>query len=113
HGMIGAATAALGGGNAAQGALGATASEAASGVMQDYLDDHDIDPDSSIGNTLMNLASAAIGATAGNGSGAATALYGDKYNRQLHTEEIDWINTYAEAFARQQCHGCDPSAQQV
>src|SRR5699024_8753109 len=31
HGMIGAATAALGGGNAAQGALGAAASEAASG----------------------------------------------------------------------------------
>src|SRR5699024_10394997 len=39
------------------------------------------------GNTLMNLGSTAIGAAVGNGNGAATALYGDKYDRQLHSNE--------------------------
>ncbi|WP_168184714.1 hemagglutinin repeat-containing protein [Oleiagrimonas sp. MCCC 1A03011] len=91
HGMIGAGTAALGGGNALQGAVGATASEAASAQMQQYLHDHGIDPNSVKGRSLMNLASLGVGAAAGGGSGAVTALNGEQYNRQLHPAELSLI----------------------
>ncbi|MFC0087372.1 hemagglutinin repeat-containing protein, partial [Dyella flava] len=87
HGLVGAATAALGGGDALQGALGAVASEAASGAMQRYLDDNKI-TDPVQRNALMQLASMAIGDVVGGGTGASTALQGDVYNRQLHPDEI-------------------------
>lgn len=87
HGLVGAATAALGGGNGLQGALGAAASEKASGAMANYLVDHHIDPNSSEGRTLMQLGSVAVGVVAGGGSGAATALQGEQFNRQLHPSE--------------------------
>lgn len=113
HGLVGAVTAALGGSDAAQGALGAAGSEAASGAMQDYLRSQEhIDPNSPQGKTLMQLASVAIGAAAGGGSGGATALQGEQFNRQLHSDEIDWIKAHAKDFASQQC-GCEPSAEQV
>src|SRR5699024_3395208 len=97
HGMVGAATAALGGGNALNGALGATASEMASGQMEQYLVAHHINPDSPKGRSLMELASTAIGAAAGGGAGAATALQGEKYNRQLHVDTIDYITKHMAA----------------
>lgn len=100
HGLVGAATAALGGGNAAQGALGAAASEAASGAMANYLADHHIDPNSAEGRTLMELASVAAGGAVGGGAGAVTALDGEKYNRQLHVRETDWIKANAAAYAK-------------
>ncbi|EIL87081.1 filamentous hemagglutinin family outer membrane protein, partial [Rhodanobacter fulvus Jip2] len=95
HGLVGAATAELGGGNATQGALGAAASEAASGAMANYLADHHIDPNSAEGRTLMQLASAAVGGAVGGGAGAVTALDGEKYNRQLHETEKARIKALA------------------
>ncbi|MBZ0134559.1 MAG: hemagglutinin repeat-containing protein, partial [Rhodanobacter sp.] len=95
HGLVGAATAALGGGDAAQGALGASASAAASGVMADYLADHGIDPNGAKGKVLMELASAAIGGAAGGVNGASTALQGEQYNRQLHPSEQQLAQTLA------------------
>jgi hypothetical protein len=95
HGLVGAATAELGGGRATQGALGAVASEAASGVMANYLADHHIDPNSAEGRTLMELASAAVGGAVGGGAGATTALDGEKYNRQLHPSEQQLAQTLA------------------
>jgi filamentous hemagglutinin len=95
HGLVGAATAELGGGNATQGALGAAASEAASGAMANYLADHHIDPNSAEGRTLMELASAAVGGAVGGGAGATTALDGEKYNRQLHETEKARIKALA------------------
>ncbi|MGN6322893.1 MAG: hemagglutinin repeat-containing protein [Dyella sp.] len=102
HGLVGAATAALGGGNALQGALGAMASEKASAAMQQYLDDHNI-TDPAQRNTLMQLASVAIGGAVGGGTGAATALQGDLYNRTLHPEYVHRLDKAAQAFADQQC----------
>ncbi|RUL68724.1 hemagglutinin repeat-containing protein, partial [Dyella choica] len=102
HGLVGAATAALGGGDALQGALGAMASEKASAAMQQYLDDHHI-TDPAQRNTLMQLASVAIGAAVGGGAGATTALLGDEYNRTLHPEYVHRIDHAAQAFADQQC----------
>jgi filamentous hemagglutinin len=102
HGLVGAATAALGGGNALQGGLGAAASEAASSAMQQYLDDHHV-TDPGLRNTLLQLASIAIGGVVGGGSGASTALQGDLYNRTLHPEYVHRLNQAAQAFADQQC----------
>jgi filamentous hemagglutinin len=87
HGLVGAATAALGGGNALQGALGAAASEKASGAMQDYLVQHGVLPTDPLFKTMMQLGGTAIGGVIGGGSGAATALQGDQFNRQLHPSE--------------------------
>ena len=92
---MGAATAALGGGNGLQGALGAAASERASGAMQDYLVQHGILPADPLFKTLMQLGSAAIGGVVGGGSGAATALQGDQFNRQLHQTEKARIKALA------------------
>jgi len=45
---------------------------------------------------LMNLASAAIGGAVGGGAGAATALNGEQYNRQLHSWEHDLAKQLAD-----------------
>lgn len=92
---MGAATAALGGGNGLQGALGAAASERASGAMQDYLVQHGILPTDPLFKTLMQLGSAAIGGVVGSGSGTATALQGEQFNRQLHETEKARIKALA------------------
>jgi filamentous hemagglutinin len=111
HGLVGAATAELGGGNAAQGALGAAAGESISEKMQTYLWQQGINPDSNKGKSLMSLASAAIG-TIGGGAGVSTALQGEQFNRQLHPQEINWIKDHAKDYASQQC-GCDPTSAQI
>ncbi|GLQ91262.1 hemagglutinin repeat-containing protein [Dyella acidisoli] len=103
HGLVGAATAALGSGNALQGALGASAGEIASGAMQNYLLSNHIDPSSSEGKALMQLGSAIIGGSVGGGAGAATAIQGDQYNRQLHPAELslivgDLAKKYVDAY---------------
>ncbi|HET7329600.1 hypothetical protein, partial [Dyella sp.] len=95
HAVVGAGAAALGGGNALQGALGAGASEAASGTMGDYLANHGIDPNGASGQALMNLGSTLIGGAVGGGAGAAIALYGNQFNRQLHPSEQQLAQTLA------------------
>lgn len=95
HAVVGGGIAALGGGNALQGALGAGASEAASGAMGDYFANHGIDPNGAGGQALMNLGSTLIGRVVGGGAGAATALYGNQFNRQLHPTEQQLAQTLA------------------
>jgi filamentous hemagglutinin len=90
HGLVGAATAALGGGNGAGGALGAAASEAASSAMQQYLVDKGYTPGSPAFNAMMQLGSAAVGVVGG-GAGTSTAVAGDRFNRQLHPDEVKLV----------------------
>ncbi|URL59486.1 hemagglutinin repeat-containing protein [Luteibacter flocculans] len=111
HGVVGAAMASLGGGNALQGALGAGGAEAASKAMQDYLATTDATPEEK--KTYMELGAAAIGGAIGGSRGAAAALDGELNNRQLHPDETAWIKQHATDFARQECGGCDPSQEQV
>ncbi|MFC5742468.1 hemagglutinin repeat-containing protein [Dyella tabacisoli] len=110
HGLVGAATAALGGGDALGGALGAAASEKASGAMQDYLVKQGINPNGPEGKTLMQLASTAIGGAVGGGAGGATALQGEQFNRELHEDEkarIKWLaNGDKEKEARLTAAAC-------
>ncbi|PXV58498.1 filamentous hemagglutinin family N-terminal domain-containing protein [Dyella jiangningensis] len=110
HGLVGAGTAALSGGNVAQAAAGAAASEAASKAMGDWLwDNYKISATSEEGKSLLGLASAAIGGVVGGGAGASTALQGEQFNRQLHPDYVQHLQSEAEKFAEQQC-GCNLGA---
>jgi filamentous hemagglutinin len=91
HAAVGAAVAALGGGNAMQGALGAGAAEAATPLLE-----------SKLSSTGTELGAGLVGALVGGGAGASTALAGDLYNRQLHPDEIAWIKAHAQTYADQQ-----------
>lgn len=91
HGLVGAVMASLGGGNAIQGAVGGATSEAASKAMQQYLFEQGVDPRSDDWKAFMELGSAAVGGLVGQGTGALAALDGDKYNRQLHPDLVNFI----------------------
>lgn len=92
HGIVGAVMASVGGGSASDGLKGALSSQATSAAMQYFLVSRGIDPGTSEFNALMEAASAAIGMVAGGGAGAAVALDGDKYNRQLHAPVVKAIS---------------------
>jgi filamentous hemagglutinin len=91
HGAVGAAIAALGGGNALEGLAGAAANQLAVPAIKKALEAQGIHEGSSEFDTYMQLASIAVGATVGGSSGAATALAGEQFNRQLHPNEIDFL----------------------
>ncbi|WP_372372370.1 hemagglutinin repeat-containing protein [Xanthomonas sp. NCPPB 1638] len=101
HGLTGAAIAALGGENVLQAGVGAAGAEAAKAAMSDYLVKNGVS-DPATYNALMELGSAVLGGSAGGQVGAATALAGDQFNRQLHPDEVTWIRQNAEAFALQE-----------
>jgi len=91
HGLVGAVMASLGGGSVIQGAVGGATSEAASKAMQQYLFEQGVDPRSDDWKAFMELGSAAVGGLVGQGTGALAALDGDKYNRQLHPDLVNFI----------------------
>ncbi|WP_250626602.1 hemagglutinin repeat-containing protein [Pinirhizobacter soli] len=103
HGLAGAAIAALGGGNALQGAAGAVAGEVATQAMANYLwNEKHIDPNSELGKTLMQAGSILVGAAAGGETGAATSLAGMKFNEQLHPTAIhDVIDRLAYPYSEE------------
>nr|WP_272494132.1 hemagglutinin repeat-containing protein [Stenotrophomonas mori] len=96
HGIVGAGIAALGGGDVLEGLAGAATNQLTSKAMQGYLRGNDIDPNSPEGKTLMELGSLALGAVVGGGSGAATALAAEQFNRQLHPDERHVIEKLME-----------------
>ncbi|MDR6644565.1 filamentous hemagglutinin [Luteibacter sp. 1214] len=97
HGLVGAASVALGGSDALGGGLGAAGSEAASKAMAEFLVSQSIDPDQPEGRQLLAAASAALGSALGGGSGAASALNGSLYNRELHVDEQSAIVNLARS----------------
>jgi len=102
HGLTGAAVAALSGGDIGGAAAGAAGSELAKDAMIRFLTGQGMDPRSAEFNSLIEIASAALGGVIGGSDGAAVALLGDRFNRQLHPDEVVWINTHAAAFAKQE-----------
>jgi filamentous hemagglutinin len=68
--------------------------------MQDYLRNANVDPDSAQGRLLMG--SAAVGAAVGGSSGAATALAGEQFNRQLHVDEAVKLAALKEGKSEQE-----------
>ncbi|MGO4503839.1 two-partner secretion domain-containing protein [Dyella sp. 2YAF14] len=91
HGVVGAGVAALGGGDVIGGAAGAAANQLAINGMAQYLVDQGYDPKSAEFATMLQAGSVAIGAVAGGGAGAATALDGTQYNYLTH-QQVDALN---------------------
>jgi hypothetical protein len=84
---MGGIVAAVGNGDALGGALGAGAAEMARPATADA------------DKGTQQSVSALVGALAGGGTGGSVGLDGEKYNRQLHQDEIKWIEQNAQAFA--------------
>ncbi|UBM09481.1 hemagglutinin repeat-containing protein [Cupriavidus metallidurans] len=116
----GALVAGLGGGNALAGAAGAGAASLAGGKLNDLSDviagnasTGNANLDQAIGNLVANIAAGGIGAIVGGGSGAATAANVDRFNRQLHPTEQQWIKDNAKQFAQQLNGGQIPTDAQI
>ncbi|GFZ93225.1 hemagglutinin repeat-containing protein [Dyella caseinilytica] len=86
HGVVGAGIAALGGGDALSGALGAAANQLVVQQMASYLQSQGYEPGTPEFATMLKLASTAVGAAVGGGTGAATALDGTTYNYLTHQQ---------------------------
>lgn len=100
HGLTGALVAALGGGDALQGAVGAGTVEKAKGLMGNYLSGSlGLQPGDPVYNALMEAASLVLGGAVGGQTGASTALSGDQFNRQLHPDEVKYLAGQAADFA--------------
>ncbi|WP_052688510.1 hemagglutinin repeat-containing protein [Xanthomonas albilineans] len=91
-----AAMGALGGG--VQGALGAGAAASAAPRLNELTKDLPDGVREAVGAGLA----AGLGSVTGGASGAATAFNEDTNNRQLHPDEVKWINDNAGKFADQQ-----------
>ena len=87
HGAVGAAMAALGGGDALEGLTGAVANQAAHKAIYDYLSDElKLDPQSGLFASLMQAGSLAVGAAVSGEDGAAVALNATQNNWLKHRE---------------------------
>jgi hypothetical protein len=102
HTVVGGLQAEMGNGNALAGAAGAATSASMTGKVNDYINEAlagSIMPDT-LKRVVANLATNAIDGAAGSAidslsgggsSGAQAALGVDRYNRQLHPEEIHFL----------------------
>ncbi|WP_258015338.1 hypothetical protein [Stenotrophomonas maltophilia] len=102
HGMAGAAMAALGGADALTGAVSAAGAEKAKKAISDYLENNKGSLSWEDYQSLMEVGSAMVGGALGGSTGANIAVTGDRFNRQLHPDEVKWIRFHAEEFAREQ-----------
>ncbi|WP_394003236.1 hemagglutinin repeat-containing protein [Luteimonas sp. WGS1318] len=87
HGAVGAAVSALTGGNALDGALGASGNQIAFKAIAAALEAGGLVEGTKAFNDLAELASLAVGAALGGRGGAASALLAEQFNRQLHLDE--------------------------
>ncbi|MCD0244471.1 hemagglutinin repeat-containing protein [Xanthomonas melonis] len=86
HTLVGALSAALGNGDVLGGALGAGAAEATRPAT------------AGLGPGAQQFISAVVGAISGGGSGAATALAGEQFNRQLHPVELSFVRSKSDEY---------------
>ena len=110
HAAVGFLQAQAGGGNALGAAFAAGATEALNTMVADYLTVHtELSPSQryAIQQWAAVMSGGVVGAVlTGNGSGAQTgaavALDGERFNRQLHPDETKWVKNNAKRFAEQQ-----------
>ncbi|WP_363800833.1 hemagglutinin repeat-containing protein [Lysobacter firmicutimachus] len=86
HGVVGAAIAALGGGDALTGVAGAAASQLAFPAIKESLETQGIKEGSSEFNFYLQLAGLAVGAAVGGDSGGSVALAGIQNNYLRHQD---------------------------
>jgi filamentous hemagglutinin family protein len=132
HGLAGLIQATAGGQNGAVGALAAMGNEALTKQINDYISKSvpitdgmtpaQVSQAQQARKELAEASASLLGATTvalaggvtGKGSaqdvqlGGQVALNADRFNRQLHPKEIDWIKQNAKRFAQQQ--GISPDA---
>ncbi|MCE4061292.1 hemagglutinin repeat-containing protein [Pandoraea sputorum] len=108
HAAGGALVAGLGGGNALGGALGAGLTSKLGAVLNGVSDDirkkrptGNADIDEALGQIVATGLGTAVGAVAGGSSGAFTGFNTDRFNRQLHPNENQWIKNNASRYAKQ------------
>jgi len=95
HGMAGAAMAALGGADALNGAVSAAGAEKAKIAISEFLESNKGNLSWEDYQSLMEVGSAMVGGALGGSTGANIAVTGDRFNRQLHPDEVKWINMNA------------------
>ncbi|VVE50302.1 tRNA nuclease CdiA-2 [Pandoraea eparura] len=107
HAAGGAIVAGLGGGNALGGALGAGLTSKLGPVLNKLSDEiknasptGNADVDRALGQIVATGVGTAVGAVAGGTSGAVTGFNTDRFNRQLHLDEKQWINDRESAYAK-------------
>lgn len=105
HGLTGAAVAALSGGDVVRGAAGSAGAERARDAIYEYLEGHGVAPGTALFDSLMELGSAAVGGALAGTDGAAGGLLGDRFNRQLHPDEVRYLAELAPSFA-DELFGC-------
>lgn len=100
HGLVGGLTAAFGGADPVSGAIGATAGKYVTAELSKLIDDSQWAQDNPYAaNLLKTLSATAAGSLVGGDLGGFVASQGDRFNRQLHPTEIDWIRKNAALYA--------------
>ena len=107
HAAGGAIVAGLGGGNALGGALGAGLTSKLGPALNKLSDEiknasptGNADIDRALAQIVATGVGTAVGAVAGGTSGAFTGFNTDRFNRQLHPDEKQWINDRESAYAK-------------
>jgi|GEM_PF-1471166 len=99
----------IGNGEGLNAALGAAASQLAAGQIGDFAHTvarsmtEDAARQFVIADLISNVVSSGLGLAAGGESGSNAAAAMNRYNRQLHPDEIRWIKGHAEDFIDLAC----------
>jgi|GEM_PF-1893344 len=97
HSVVGGASAALMGGDVAAGAVAAGVNELASPLLEGIDDKRQ----QAISGLIGGIAAGAVGGEGEITKGQTIAQSATEYNRQLHQDEIDFINKNADKYAEQ------------
>ena len=92
----------MGGADALKGAVSAAGAEKAKIAISEFLENNKGSLSWEDYQSLMEVGSAMVGGALGGSTGANIAVTGDRFNRQLHPDEVKWIRFHAEEFAREQ-----------
>ncbi|HEL3834837.1 TPA: hypothetical protein UMX25_003910, partial [Stenotrophomonas maltophilia] len=84
------------------GAVSAAGAEKAKIAISEFLENNKGSLSWEDYQSLMEIGSAMVGGALGGSTGANIAVTGDRFNRQLHPDEVKWIRFHAEEFAREQ-----------
>ncbi len=102
----------LGNGQGLDAALGAMASQLAAGKISEFASElashitDDPDAQNLVANIISNIVSGGVGMLTGGESGSSAASSMDRNNRQLHSDELKWIEKNKNLFA--EMYGLDP-----
>ncbi|WP_164720554.1 hemagglutinin repeat-containing protein [Burkholderia gladioli] len=110
----------LAGGNTVGGAAGAAIASIASGKLNelsgaiaDSDPTGDVNMNQALGNIVANALATGAGAAVGGESGAFSGYNVDRFNRQLHPDETNWIKDNAAKYATQKGISIDQAVSEL